>query len=70
MWLRALRLYVFLIAGISLILTRANAALGDVIMMGTTEMPIGMMFGMGLILLLVVALFVLGIAALIKYLRS
>jgi hypothetical protein len=48
MWLRALRLYVFLIAGISLILTRATAALGDVIMMGTTEMPIGMMLAWGL----------------------
>jgi hypothetical protein len=39
-------------------------------MMGTAEMPIGMMLGMGLILLLVIALLVLGIAALIKYLRS
>jgi hypothetical protein len=39
-------------------------------MMGTTEMPIGMMWAMGLVWLLVIILLVLGIAALIKYLRS
>jgi hypothetical protein len=39
-------------------------------MMGTTEMSIGMMWGMGLVWLLDIVLLVLGIAALIKYLRS
>jgi len=35
-----------------------------------TDMPITMMWGMGFIWLLVIILLVLGIAALIKYLRS
>jgi hypothetical protein len=35
-----------------------------------TDMPIGMMWGMGLVWLLVIILLFLGIAALIKYLRS
>jgi len=35
-----------------------------------TDMPIGMMMGMGLIWILIIVLLVLGIAALIKYLRS
>ncbi len=39
-------------------------------MMQITDMPIGMMWGMGLVWLLVVILLVLGIAALIKYLRT
>ena len=39
-------------------------------MMQMTDMPITMMWGMGLIWLLVVAFLVLGIAAFIKYLRS
>jgi hypothetical protein len=39
-------------------------------MMDMSGMPIGMMFGMGLIWLLVIAFLVLGIAAFIKYLRS
>lgn len=34
------------------------------------DMPIGMMWGMGLIWLLILILLILGIAALIKYLRS
>ena len=34
------------------------------------DMPIGMMWGMGLLWLLVIILLVLGIAAAIKYLRS
>jgi hypothetical protein len=38
--------------------------------METTGMPIDMMLGMGLVGLLVILLLVLGIAALIKYLRS
>ena len=39
-------------------------------MMQMTDMPIGMMWGMGLICLLVVIFLLLGIAACIKYLRS
>jgi hypothetical protein len=39
-------------------------------MMQMTEMPMGMMWGMGLVWLLLVILLVLGIAACIKYLRS
>ena len=39
-------------------------------MMQMTDMPIGMMWGMGLIWLLVVIFLLLGIAACIKYLRS
>jgi hypothetical protein len=39
-------------------------------MMQMTDMPITMMWGMGFIWLLVIILLVLGIAALIKYLRS
>jgi hypothetical protein len=39
-------------------------------MMQMTDMPIGMMWGMGVIWLLILILLVLGIAALIKYLRS
>ena len=39
-------------------------------MMQMSDMPIGMMWGMGLVWLLVIILLVLGIAALIKYLRS
>ena len=35
-----------------------------------TDMPIAMMWGMGVIWLLILILLVLGIAALIKYLRS
>jgi len=38
-------------------------------MMQMTDMPIGMMMGMGLIWILIIVLLVLGIAALIKYLR-
>jgi len=39
-------------------------------MMQMTDMPIGMMWGMGLVWLLVVIFLLLGIAAFIKYLRS
>lgn len=39
-------------------------------MMQMTEMPVGMMWGMGLVWLLIIILLLLGIAALIKYLRS
>jgi hypothetical protein len=39
-------------------------------MMDMTGMSIGMMLGMGVIWLLVLVFLVLGIAALIKYLRS
>jgi hypothetical protein len=39
-------------------------------MMQMTDMPIAMMWGMGLIWLLVIIFLVLGIAAFIKYLRS
>ena len=39
-------------------------------MMQMTDMPMGMMWGMGLVWLLLVILLVLGIAACIKYLRS
>jgi hypothetical protein len=39
-------------------------------MMQMYDMPIGMMWGMGLIWLLILILLILGIAALIKYLRS
>jgi hypothetical protein len=39
-------------------------------MMQMTDMPIGIMWGMGVIWLLILILLVLGIAALIKYLRS
>jgi len=39
-------------------------------MMQMTDMPIGMMWGMGLVWLLVIIFLVLGIAAFVKYLRS
>jgi hypothetical protein len=39
-------------------------------MIQMTDMPIGMMLGMGLIWLLVITFLILGIAAFIKYLRS
>ena len=39
-------------------------------MMQMTDMPMGMMWGMGLVWLLLVILLVLGIGACIKYLRS
>ncbi len=39
-------------------------------MMQMTDMPIGMMWGMGLLWLLIIIFLVLGIAASIKYLRS
>ena len=39
-------------------------------MMQTTNMPFGMMWGMGLVWLLLIIVLLLGIAALIKYLRS
>jgi hypothetical protein len=39
-------------------------------MMDMSSMPMGMMWGMGLIWLLVVVLLVLAIAVCIKYLRS
>ena len=39
-------------------------------MMQITNMPFGMMWGMGLVWLVLIILLVLGIAALIKYLRS
>ena len=39
-------------------------------MMQMSEMPTSMMFGMGLIWLLVIVFLLLGIAAFIKYLRS
>lgn len=39
-------------------------------MMDMSTMPTGMMFGMGLIWLLLIVFLVLGIAAAIKYLRS
>ena len=44
--------------------------MGGSTMMQMTDMPIAMMWGMGFIWLLVIILLVLGIAALIKYLRS
>ena len=43
---------------------------GRLNMMQMTDMPIAMMWGMGLIWLLVIIFLVLGIAAFIKYLRS
>jgi hypothetical protein len=39
-------------------------------MMQMTDMPTGMMLGMGLISILVIIFLILGIAAFIKYLRS
>lgn len=39
-------------------------------MMDIWTMPTGMMFGMGLVWLLLIAFLILGIAAAIKYLRS
>jgi len=39
-------------------------------MMQMTDVPIGMMWGAGLVWLLIIILILLGIAALIKYLRS
>jgi len=39
-------------------------------MMQMTDMPMAMMWGMGLIWLLVIIFLLLGIAAFIKYLRS
>jgi hypothetical protein len=44
--------------------------LGRSTMMQMTDMPIAMMWGMGLIWLLVIIFLILGIAAFIKYLRS
>jgi hypothetical protein len=38
-------------------------------MMQITDMPTGMMLGMGLVWVLVIILLILGIAACIKYLR-
>jgi hypothetical protein len=43
---------------------------GRLNMMQMTDMPIAMMWGMGLVWLLVIIFLVLGIAAFIKYLRS
>lgn len=39
-------------------------------MMQITDMPTGMMLGMGLISILVIVFLILGTAAFIKYLRS
>ena len=39
-------------------------------MMQMSDMPVGMMWGMGIVWLLAVILLLLGVAALIKYLRS
>jgi hypothetical protein len=39
-------------------------------MMQMTDMPTGMMLGMGLVWVLVIILLILGIAVCIKYLRS
>jgi len=39
-------------------------------MMQMTDMPIGMMLGMGLICLLLITFLILGTVACIKYLRS
>ena len=39
-------------------------------MMQMTDMPVGMMWGMGLVWLLLIIFLVLGIAAFVKYLRS
>jgi hypothetical protein len=39
-------------------------------MMQWTDMPIGMMWGMGFIWVIVIIFLLLGIAAFIKYLRS
>jgi hypothetical protein len=39
-------------------------------MMQITDMPTGMMLGMGLVWVLAIILLILGIAACIKYLRS
>jgi len=39
-------------------------------MMQMTDMPMGMMWGRGLVWLLLIVFLVLGIAAFIKYLRS
>ena len=39
-------------------------------MMQMSDMPMGMMLGMGLVWLLVILFLVFGIAAFIKYLRS
>lgn len=39
-------------------------------MNGEMHMPIGMMIGMGIVWIIILAFLVLGIAALIKYLRS
>jgi hypothetical protein len=39
-------------------------------MMQITDMPTGMMLGMGLVWVLVIIFLILGIAASIKYLRS
>jgi hypothetical protein len=43
---------------------------GGVVMMDMTGMPMGMMWGMALIWVLIVGLLLLGIAALVKHLRS
>ena len=52
-------------------LRRRTAVLGMAVsMIQITDMPIGMMWGMGLAWLLVVVFLLLGIAAFIKYLRS
>ena len=39
-------------------------------MMQMTDMPVGMMWGMGLVWLLLIIFLVVGIAAFVKYLRS
>ena len=39
-------------------------------MMQITDMPTGMMLGMGLVWILIILFLILGIAACIKYLRS
>jgi len=39
-------------------------------MMQITDMPTGMMLGMGLVWVLIILFLILGIAACIKYLRS
>jgi hypothetical protein len=43
---------------------------GSLSMMQWTDMPMGMMWGMGFFWLLVIVFLLLGIAAFIKYLRS
>jgi hypothetical protein len=43
---------------------------GPFVMMDMTQMPTAMMWGMGLFWILAILLLLLGMAALIKYLRS